>query len=165
MEPEKKGTSKRDIDITYRLPFRRKEVFSAWVDPEYLKQWFAPRGCTIRFEKLELYEGGSFHSCIDNPVFGECWCIGTYLEIKSPERIVFTMINADKDGNPVEPASIGMDPKWPGKTTVTVTFREENRETIVSLKQTADEELAKKTGAYPSWLEMLEKMRSLVGSL
>lgn len=28
------------------------------------------------------------------------------------------MVNADENGNPVDPASIGMEPEWPGETLV-----------------------------------------------
>jgi len=52
-----------------------------------------------------------------------------------------------------------MDPNWPWETLVTVTFAEENGKTKLQLWQTVSLELAKKTGAYPSWLQMLNRIQ------
>ena len=146
-------------DIINASPAR---VFNAWTDPEKLMKWYAPDGCTIYFKKLEVETGGHFHSCISNPQFGDCWCIGEYKELVPDSKIVFTMINADEKGNPISPAEIGMDPDWPMESTVTVTLTEENGKTRLQLRQTVSQELAKKTGAYPSWLQMLKNMQTLL---
>jgi uncharacterized protein YndB with AHSA1/START domain len=139
-----------------------EKVFSAWTDPEKLMKWYAPDDCTIYFKKIEIVTGGRFHSCISNPQFGDCWCIGEYKEVLPNTKIVFTLINADEDGNPINPAKIGMDSDWPGETLVTVTLIEENGKTKLQLRQTVSQELAKKTGAYPSWLQMLNKMQIML---
>ena len=139
-----------------------EKVFSAWTDPEKLMKWYAPDGCTVHFKKIKVEKGGTFHSCISNPQFGDCWAIGEYKEVLPNTKIVFTLINADENGNPTNPAEIGMDPDWPGATLVTVTLTEENGKTKLQLRQTVSQELAKKTGAYPSWLQMLNKMQIML---
>lgn len=139
-----------------------ERIFNAWTDPEKLVKWYAPDGCTITFKKIEAKTGGQFYSCISNPQFGDCWCIGEYKEVIPNEKIVFTMINADENGRPVDPSSIGMDPDWPGETLVTVTLADQNGKTKLQLHQTVSLELAKKTGAYPSWLQMLDNMKTLL---
>ncbi|MCC6182604.1 MAG: SRPBCC domain-containing protein [Bacteroidia bacterium] len=150
----------QDVYIEETFDASRERVFSAWTDAKKLIQWFAPDGCTISFVKLQIKEGGKFHSCVSNPQFGDCWCIGEYKEIIPNEKIVFTMVNAGENGNPIDPASIGMDPNWPGSTIVTVTFSDDNGKTVLRLHQTVSKELAQKTGAYPSWLQMLSKMQA-----
>lgn len=100
-----------------------ERVFEAWTDPEKLVKWYAPEGCTIHFKKIDISEGGRFHSCISNPQFGDCWCVGEYKEIIAGKKLVFTLINANADGKPINPASIGMDPNWPGETLVIITLR------------------------------------------
>lgn len=55
------------VEISYTFNAPRKLVFQAWTNPAYLKQWFAPKGCTIEFKKLEIKINGAFHSCIHNP--------------------------------------------------------------------------------------------------
>ncbi len=139
-----------------------ERVFKAWTDPQKLIQWYAPNGCSIHFKEIEVKSGGKFHSCISNPQFGDCWCIGEYKEVVPYSKLVFTMINADERGNPINPIEIGMDPDWPGETLVTVTFSEENGKTKLLLRQTVSQELAKKTGAYPSWIQMLSNLQDVL---
>lgn len=152
----------QEVFIEETFNARIDYVFRAWTDPEKLMKWYAPEGCSIRFKELNIQPGGKFHSCISNPEYGDCWCIGEYKEVVPNSKLVFTMINADEHGKPINPADIGMDPDWPGETLVTVTLTEENGKTKLQLRQTVSQELAKKTGAYPSWLQMLGKIHTLL---
>ena len=154
------GNNEVFIEETFNASPER--VFSAWTDPGKLVQWYAPDGCTVRFKAIKVETGGRFHSCISNPQFGDCWAIGEYIEVSPNTKIVFTLINADEDGNPIVPSDIGMDPEWPGETLVTVTLTEENGKTKMQLRQTVSQELAKRTGAYPSWLQMLNNMQTML---
>jgi len=155
--------SEKQVFITRVFDAPRDLVFKAWTDPEHLVRWYAPRGCAIHFSRIDFRPGGAFHSCIRTPDGHDCWCTGVYREIAAPERLVFTMVAADADGNPVEPAEVGMDPDWPRETTVTVTFAELGRKTELTLRQTVSEALAKRTGAHPSWIEMLDRLAEDLG--
>jgi uncharacterized protein YndB with AHSA1/START domain len=150
------------VYITYEFNAPVKMVFDAWTQPEQLLQWFAPTGCGLKFESIDVRKGGSFHSCISNPQFGDCWCKGTYLEIDYPNKLVFTMEVADATGNSISAIDAGMDSEWPDSTTVDVTFTENNGKTKVELRQTVSEALAKKTGAHPSWILMLDRLQELL---
>lgn len=154
--------SKKEVFIEETFNASLERVFKAWTDPKKLMKWYAPEGCTIHFKKIEIKTGGRFHSCISNPNYGDCWCVGEYKEVIPNSRIVFTMVNADQNGNPVNPKEVGMDPAWPGETLVTVLFTEDNGKTKLQLRQTVSQELATKTGAYPSWLQMLDNMRAML---
>jgi uncharacterized protein YndB with AHSA1/START domain len=151
------GVADREVLITHVFDAPRDLVFRAWTDPEHLKRWFAPTGCTVHFARLDIRPGGAFHSCIRGPQ-GDCWCRGIYREVVAPERIVFTMAVADKDGNRIDPPAAGMDPDWPRETVVTVTFAERAGRTTLTLHQTVSEALAKRTGAHPSWISMLDRL-------
>ena len=137
----------------------REQVFDAWVEKDLLEKWFAPEGCTLHIARLDVREGGGYHWCIKNPSFGECWTIGSYLEVVRPERLVFTASIADANGVSRTPESQGHDPAWPQNTTVRVTFTERAGRTVVTLEQDVTEQLAKRTGAHPSWLQMLNQLR------
>ncbi|RYF40572.1 MAG: SRPBCC domain-containing protein [Cytophagaceae bacterium] len=137
-------------------------VFSAWTDPQKLAKWYAPDGCTVYFKELSVEKGGRFHCCISNPEFGDCWAVGEYIEVVPNAKIVFKLINADEDRNPINPIDIGMDADWPGSTVVTVTFAEENGKTKMQLRQTVSQEIAQRTGAYPSWLQMVNKIQAVL---
>ncbi len=148
----------RQVLITRVFDAPRDLVFRAWTDPDHLVRWYSPTGCTISFRKLELHEGGNFHSCIRTPDGHDCWCKGVYREIVEPERIVFSMVISNEKGDSVEPSGVGMDADWPKETIVTVEFAEQEGRTTLTLHQTVSESLAKQTGAYPSWLDMFNRL-------
>lgn len=160
---ETTNKAKQEVLITQVFNAPRELVYKAWTNKELLEQWYAPTGCRIFFKQLDVSVGGTYHSCV---VIAEsaynCWCTGTYAEVIPNEKLVFTMINANEEGNRIDPATIGMDPEWPGETTVTVTFTENDGQTLITLHQTVSEELARKTGAHPSWLLMLDKLEFLM---
>lgn len=150
--------SEPQVLITRDFDAPRELVFQAWTDHQHLHRWFAPKGCTIEFRKLEFREGGSYLSCIRNPQYPACWCTGVYREIVAPERIVFTMGISNEQGQLLTATQTGMDAEWPQETVLTVTFADLNGRTRLILHQTVSEALAKKTGAYPSWLQMLDRL-------
>lgn len=160
-----KRPSKPDVPMVvitrvYKAP--RELVFQAWTDRQHLARWYAPQGCTIEFRTLDFRVGGRFHSCIRIPNGKECWCTGVYREIVAPERIVFTMAIADEAGRVMNAVDVGMDPEWPQETTVTVTFTAQGGQTLLMLHQTVSESLAKRTGAHPSWVQMLDRLAEVV---
>lgn len=144
--------------ITRLIDAPRELVFQAWADPEQLVRWYAPHGCSIEFPHLEIRPGGSFHSCIRTPGGFQCWCVGEYQEVVFPERLVFSMATADQQGRRIAPVAVGHDADWPAETTVTVTLLPHGKQTQLTLQQTVSESLAKRTGAHPGWLQMLDRL-------
>jgi uncharacterized protein YndB with AHSA1/START domain len=156
------SATEREVLIEREFDAPRELVFDAWIDPGRLVRWYAPRGCTVQFRTFEPRQGGTFHSCIRSSEGHECWCIGAFCEIARPERLVYTLAISDEDGRAVDPTQVGMDPDWPRETILTVTFAEQNGKTKLTLRQTVSESLAKKTGAHPSWLQMLDRLDELL---
>ncbi|WP_423146182.1 SRPBCC family protein [Rubrolithibacter danxiaensis] len=167
MDPQKtQSQTNRDKEVylTHVFNASREMVFNAWTDLEQLLKWFAPGDCRIEYQEIDVRTGGTYHSCIHDPVHGECWCKGTYLEVTYPERLVFTMEMTDREGNDVSSPDAGKDEQWPARTLVTINFTEIDRKTHLSLHQTVSEKLADRTGARPSWINMLEKLDSMLGN-
>ena len=162
MQTQAEERSGGQVLITRVFDAPRELVFKAWTDPEHLVRWYAPRGCTIYFRELDIRPGGAFHSSIRTPDGHDCWCKGVYREIVAPERIVYTLAVADAEGNLVGPTDVGMDPDWPRETILTVTFAEHQGKTELTLHQTVAESLAKRTGAHPSWIEMLDRLAEML---
>ncbi|PBQ32824.1 ATPase [Sphingobacteriaceae bacterium] len=137
-------------------------VFRAFTDPAYLERWYAPNGCNISYKFIDVTVGGRFHSCISDPKFGDCWCVGVYKEIVKNKKISYDISIADELGNLTDPATAGMDPDWPMTTRVDILFREENGKTHVTLHQSVLEKIAKRTGAHPSWIQMLRRLENIL---
>lgn len=154
--------AENEVLITRDFDAPREAVFRAWTEPRQLLQWYAPEGCSISFRHLDARPGGSFHSCIVTPEGHECWCAGEYLEVEPPARIVHTMRIANAAGESLSAVDAGMDPAWPDTTRVTVTLEEVDGRTRLTLHQTVDEALARRTGAYPSWLSMFDRLAELL---
>lgn len=133
-------------------------VFKAWTDPEKLKQWYAPDGCTIEYKSIEVKEGGRFHYYIHDPLRGGGWVVGTYLEILPLEKLVFTIRLSDESGHTKDRLANGKSSQWPGEILTTVTFESIGNQTKATIHETVSEVKAKKTGAYQGWIEMFDKL-------
>ncbi len=151
-------TNKKDLLITHLFNATPEIVFNAWTNPEHLKHWYAPDGCTIEFKSIVAKEGGEFHSCIHDPIHGECWIKGTYHEMVFPEKLVLSMILTNEKGEDVSANAAGKPEDWPEAILTTVTFTPIGNQTKITLHQTVDEEEAKKTGAYQSWFSMFDRL-------
>jgi uncharacterized protein YndB with AHSA1/START domain len=148
----------RRVTITRTLDAPRELVFRMWSDPKLLTRWYAPRRCRLDVLRFDFREGGEFRYQIREPDGNGCLCSAIFTEIAAPERIVYTMWFVNGQGDFVTAKSVGADPDWPDRTTVTVTFVEKNGRTTMTLHQTVRESVAKRTGAYPSWVEMIDRL-------
>lgn len=152
----------KELFITHVFNAPRALVFEAWTDPEKLKHWYAPDGCTIEFKSLNATEGGTFHSCVHDPVHGDCWIKGLYTEVTAPEKLVFSMIISNENGDDVRCADAGKPEDWPEEVLTTVTFTEVGKLTKLTIHQTVSEAEAKQTGAYQSWINMFNKLEAII---
>lgn len=155
---------KKELFITHLFDAPRELVFRAWTDPEQLIHWYAPDGCTIEFKTIDVREGGTFHSCIHDPIHGDCWIKGVYQEVVFPERLVFSMVLTNEHGYSVESTDAGKPADWPKETITTVTFTAIKNQTKLSIHQTVPEKDAKQTGAYQSWIKMFNRLNILLTS-
>ncbi len=153
-----------ELKITHLFNAPKEVVFKAWTDPDQLKHWYAPEGCSIEFKSLTAEVGGNFHSCIHDPIHGDCWIKGIYQEVIRPEKLVFTMTLSNEQGEIVTADAASKPEDWPQTIITTVTFDAVGNQTKVTLHQTVDENEAKKSGAYQSWFSMFDKLQLVVGT-
>ncbi len=149
----------KELLITHLFDAAPELVFKAWTDPEHLQHWYAPDGCTISFKSIDVSVGGKFHSVINDPVHGDCWIVGDYKEVNAPEKLVFSMLLSNEQGDLVTANAAGKSDEWPEAILTTVTFKPVGNQTKVTLHQTVDELEAKKTGAYQSWFSMFDRLQ------
>lgn len=154
----------KELFITHLFDAPRELVFQAWTDPLQLKHWYAPDGCTIEFKSITIKEGGTFHSCIHDPIHGECWIKGVYQEVIFPEKLVFTGVLTNEQGENVQSTEAGKPEDWPVEIITTVLFKAIGNQTSLSIHQTVPEEDAKRTGAYQSWIKMFNRLNQLISS-
>ena len=87
------------LRVTRTFDAPRERVFQAWTDPEKLKKWFRPdENITLVSVKADPRVGGKYRFQMKHPD-GEFYTgVGTYREVKPPERLVFTW-QWEKDGS------------------------------------------------------------------
>jgi uncharacterized protein YndB with AHSA1/START domain len=157
--------AEQELSIRRVISYPRDVVFTAWTNAEELVKWFAPKGCTIIALKLDIREGGTFHWCIKNPKYPDCWCVGEFIRITNPSLIQYKIRLSDQSGHPISSQQAFKQSNWPEETLVTVSFNEEGNGTELIIKQTVSETLAKETGAYRGWIEMLDVLQEHLASV
>ena len=118
---------KYNVVVTRTLNAPVGEVWKAWSDPTYVKQWWGPKGFTCPLAEMDFREGGTSLVCMRAPQeYGgqDMYNTWTYQSIDPRKRIEFVNHFTDKDGMKLNPAQIGMPPGIPEGVRHVVTFTE-----------------------------------------
>ena len=117
------SVEKRDLVITHVFDAPVESVWKAWVDPKLVMQWWGPHGFTAPLAKIDFREGGTSLVCMSSPQFGDQYSTWQYEEIVPMKRIEYIHNLADKDGDKIDPTSIGMPADFPQDLCNLVTFK------------------------------------------
>jgi uncharacterized protein YndB with AHSA1/START domain len=144
----------RTMTLTRVFDAPRELVWRAWTDPKHLAQWFGPKQFTSSVPQLDVRIGGALRIVMRRPDGNDYPMKGTFLEVVPSERLVFSNIAVDKDGNHL----------LEGETTVTLS--EQGGETKLTLRTyakglvpIAPQMLA---GMEAGWSQSFEKLQELV---
>lgn len=142
------------VAITRVFEAPRALVWQAWTDPKMLAAWFGPRGFTASVPELDLRVGGALRIVMHGPDGNDYPMKGVFREVVAPERLAFSNIAIDKDGNHL----------LEGETTVTLTERDGKttmmmKSHAVGLVPIATQMLA---GMEAGWTQSIDKMQELV---
>jgi uncharacterized protein YndB with AHSA1/START domain len=89
----------RTLTLTRVYDAPRDLVWRAWTDPKHLAQWFGPRGFMSSVPELDVRVGGALRIVMHGPDGNDYPMKGVFREVVAPERLVFSNIAIDKDGN------------------------------------------------------------------
>jgi uncharacterized protein YndB with AHSA1/START domain len=101
----------REIDVPANL------VWTAWTQPEHLKNWFAPAPWTITECEIDLRPGGMLRFVMRSPEGQDYPNIGCYLEVVPKERLVWTdalLPGYRPSAEPFFTAVVTMEPRGSG---------------------------------------------------
>lgn len=114
------GRDRFVINRSFDAPM--ETVFEVWTDPKHLSKWLPPTGFKMNFLRADIKPGGStFYLMTDGgniKMFGKA----QYLEIRRPDRIVYTQQFCDENE---KLSRHPMAPTWPETMLTTVSFAEE----------------------------------------
>lgn len=117
---------KQDLVITRIIDAPVEMVWKAWTDPKHVMRWWGPKDWTSPIAKVDLREGGKFlFSMLAPKEQGgvEHFTAGVYKKIEPMKFLEFTQGLSDKDGNLIDPASVGMPPDFPKEIRTTIVFK------------------------------------------
>jgi uncharacterized protein YndB with AHSA1/START domain len=105
-----KQTPEFTLQIRRTFAAPREKVFAAWAQREQLERWMCKdvSSHSIIHHQQDIRTGGRYMIEIRDPVQnGVYWGQGVYLEVKPPEKIVFTWrwTNATPNGAQLHPES------------------------------------------------------------
>lgn len=148
----------QDIIITRVFEAPRDLVWKAWTEPKHLMRWWGPKGFTAPVARIDLRVGGEYISCMRSPEGKEFWSKGVFREVVPPERLSMTTSLADAEGNVVPASHYGMPGDWPLETLITVTFKEDDGKTKLTLRHAEIPAGENREGASAGWNESFDKL-------
>jgi uncharacterized protein YndB with AHSA1/START domain len=118
---------KRDLAITRIFDAPIERVWRAWTDPEYVMRWWGPTGFTSPLCRIDFREGGKYLFCMRAPKEfqggQDFYTAGVYKKIVPLKLIEYSQGLADKDGNRIDPATMGMPPDFPREIRSALAFK------------------------------------------
>jgi uncharacterized protein YndB with AHSA1/START domain len=109
-----------EIELTRVFDAPRSLVFEAHSKPEHVRQWWGRKGSTLTVCDMDFRPGGAWRYVMRKPNGKEYAFSGEYLEIVSPERLVWTFGVEGMTGAGIEVYTFT---EQDGKTTLTTTSR------------------------------------------
>jgi uncharacterized protein YndB with AHSA1/START domain len=145
----------------------RALVWKAWTTPEYVMQWWGPRGFTSPVCRIDLRVGGRFTYSMRAPDGQVFYNGGEFREIVPLDKIVWLWYFADADGNRVSPAHYGFPDEEREGNVDEILFEDYgNGQTKLTFKRydpTASK--AEQEGAAAGFAQILDKLAEVVAGL
>jgi uncharacterized protein YndB with AHSA1/START domain len=156
----RKPTATHELRLTRVFDAPPALVFRMWTDPRHMAQWWGPEGFTNPVCELDVRPGGRIWVVMHGPAgtaFDRDFPMsGTFHEIVVPERLVFTAVAEDSEGNALL------------ESYTAVTFAEEGGKTRIELyaKAVGLADVAKQMlgGMDAGWSGSLDRLARLVGT-
>ena len=82
--------AKRELVLTRIIAASPAALYRAWIEPDLLKRWFAPKPFRVSEAETDPRPGGTTRIVMQGPDGTEFPSVGIYLELVENARIVFT---------------------------------------------------------------------------
>jgi uncharacterized protein YndB with AHSA1/START domain len=114
------GKERFVINRAFDVPL--EVMFEMWTDPAQLSLWVPPTGFEMQYIRCDIKVGGSSFYCMSGGGGMKMYGRAEYLEIKKPDRIVYTQQFCDENENV---SRHPMSPTWPETMLTTVELHAE----------------------------------------
>ena len=127
MTPDDTSGNPETFDMVIARTFDApvSELWRAWTEGDYLREWWGPTGFTAPIAEMDVREGGTSLVAMRAPddMGGfEHFHTWTYHKVVPEKRMEFVQHFTDRDGSPIDPASVGMPEGIPLQVPHVLTF-------------------------------------------
>jgi uncharacterized protein YndB with AHSA1/START domain len=140
------------ITIVHVFDAPRELVFRNWIDATDVRTWFAPDNCTVTFCEVDARPGGKWRVEYHYAFGGEFIEHGEFHEVVEPERLVFSLIQEDGEGNVRH------------RTLITVSFATVGAKTEMTFTQTGFETSRRRDDNIAGWNECFQKLSTHIAN-
>ncbi len=149
------AAEKESLRVTRTFRATRQRVFRAWTEPELMMRWFVEGDANMTACEIDLREGGKYR--LEGEMRGRRWRIwGSYLEVRPPERLVYTWTWRHDAG-------IGKgEGTQEGDTRVTVEFHDRGAETELVLTHERFTSIEARDEHAQGWKSCLNRLERLM---
>lgn len=154
------GIEENQIVVSRSFDAPLELLWKAWTEPEHFMKWYGPKGFTSPSCEIDLTVGGRHLWSMKSPDGMEMYYTGTYKEIVSMERIVYSDSLSDAQGNVMSPSAMGMPEGSPMSMDVTVTFAHEDGKTTVTVSHAGFGEGGDRAGM--GWEQAFDKLTAVL---
>jgi uncharacterized protein YndB with AHSA1/START domain len=120
LEKQSSGKETFVINRTFDAPIEL--MFEMWTNPKHFSQWIAPTGSQMEFIRSDIRPGGSTFYFMTTDAGKKMYGRAEYLEIRKPDRIVYTQQFCDENEKVTRHP---MSDTWPETMLTTVNLSEE----------------------------------------
>jgi uncharacterized protein YndB with AHSA1/START domain len=95
----RKSVAGDELALVYVFDAPRELVFQNWLEPALMKGWFAPDGFSVTLCEIDARPGGKWrveYRSVNGETHTE---YGEFCELVAPEKLVFTLTQADTLGH------------------------------------------------------------------
>jgi len=159
MSNEAVKSARHELVLTRILTAPREKVYRCWVEPDLLKEWFAPKPWTTSRAELDVRPGGTSLVVMRSPEGQDFPNRGIYLEVIPNEKIVFTDAYThawEPSDKPFFTGIVTFEDAGTGKTKYTARARHWTAEA---------REQHEKMGFYEGWGKCADQLEQLASTL
>ena len=166
--PKVADVNTQDLVITRIIDAPLEMVWKAWTEAEQVKRWWGPKDYVSPMCKLDLQVGGKFVFAMRAPVEqggGDSYTAGVYEKIVPRQLLEFSQYLADKDGNKVDPAQVGMPADFPKEMRAVVGFKAKRDMTEITIKISGWTEGQMFVYALAGWHQSIDKLATVLAEI
>ena len=133
------------------LPAPRERVFRMHAEPDFLAQWWGPKGFTAPSIEVDLSVGGSYRIAMQPPEGDRFFLAGEFREVDPGSRLVYTFRWEPPDPDDRE-------------TIVVVSLRDHGDSTALTIDQQPFATDARRALHEQGWNESLDRLEELISN-